>query len=274
MKNLSNKRVINPSFFHHLIFNVIGTSTLLTWITGLLLAISLSMVFFYTPTKQVMGDAQRILYFHLSSAWISFLAFFLMLVASIQYLRTRLRKWDVLAYVSAEIGALFCTIGLLTGPLWAKSAWNVWWTWNFWLTTTLGLGLIYLGYGLLRKYVLGECEAKYAAVFGMIAFVVASLVSFSIRVWRMLHSASVMMGNNGAGLESEMFVTLLVCVLTFMCLFGYLLYHRLAIASIQDELEEIRRTIAEREQDMRGDMLIENETFIIEDYTFKEYRKS
>jgi heme exporter protein C len=272
-----NRQIKKPSFVYtfvsNLIFNVLGVSMILCGITCCLLAISLYLVFFYAPTEQVMGDVQRIFYFHVSSAWIAFLAFFLVMVASIKYLRTNQRKWDVLAYASAEIGTLFCTVVLLTGPLWAKPVWNVWWTWDLRLTTTLVLWLMYMGYLLLRKYVEGERGAKYAAVFGIIAFLDVPFVYFSIRVWRTLHPAPVIMGGKGAGLAPEMLTTLLVCVITFMCLFAYLLQHRITIISIQDELEELRRTIAEREQDMRGDILIENENFIIEDYTCKEYQK-
>jgi heme exporter protein C len=262
------------SFFHDLIFRGIGISIALCWITCITIAISLYMAFFYAPTEKVMGEIQRIFYVHVSSAWIAFLAFFIVMVASIAYLRTNLRKWDILAYASAEVGTLFCTLVLVTGPLWAKPVWNVWWTWDLRLTTTLVLWLMYMGYLMLRRYVERERSAKYAAVFGIIAFLDVPFVYFSIRWWRTLHPAPVFIGGRGSGLEPEMLVTLLVCVIAFMFLFSYLLQHRMAIEHIEDELEELRRIITEREQGMHRDFLIENENFIIEDYTFKEYRKS
>lgn len=254
----------------------IGKSTFLCWATCIALAGSLYMVFFYAPIEKTMGVAQRIFYFHVPSAWIAFLAFFIVMVASIAYLRTNLRKWDILAYASAEIGTLFCTIVLVTGTLWAKSAWNVWWTWDLRLTTTLVLWLMYAGYLMLRKYVEGERGAKYAAVFGIIAFLDVPCVYFSIRWWRTLHPRAVIMGERGAGLDPAMLTTLLVSLVAFMVFYWYLLQHRVAIERMEDDLEKVRRVIAdhEHEQNLRNHVLVENENFVIEDYTFKEYKKS
>lgn len=235
------------------------------------MAVAIFMVFLYAPTEQTMGDVQRIFYFHVSSAWIAFLAFFLVMLMSVAYLLTGNVRWDMWAHASAEIGTLFCTLVLLTGPLWAKPVWNTWWTWDMRLTTTLILWLMYVGYLMLRSSVEGERGAKYAAVFGIIAFLDVPFVYFSIRWWRTLHPAPVIAGESGSGLAPEMLLTLLVCLVTFMCLFTYLLQQRIALAQMERDLEQIRQTIFE--QNTPYGILIENQDFIIEEYDFQEYKR-
>lgn len=241
-------------------------------VTCLAMAVAIYMVFFYAPTETTMGDVQRIFYFHVSSAWISFLAFFVVMLTSIVYLITHRRRWDIWALASAEIGTLFCTMVMMTGPLWAKPVWNVWWTWDIRLTTTLILWLMYIGYLMLRHYVSDERGAKYAAVFGIIAFIDVPFVYFSIRWWRTLHPEAVIAGKSSSGLEPQMLLTLLVSVLSFMILYAYLLYHRIAIERMQDDLEEIRQALSDQEASQ--EYLIENKNFIIEEYTFKEMEQS
>lgn len=259
------------SFLDKLIFRATPVSAVLCGITCLMIAVTLFMVFFYAPTETEMGVVQRIFYFQVSSAWIAFWAFFMVMLTSIAYLMTNTRQWDLVAHASAEIGTLFCTIVLLTGPLWAKSAWNVWWIWDLRLTTTLVLWLMYIGYLMLRKYVEGERGAKFAAVFGIIAFIDVPFVYFSIRWWRTRHPQPVIAGASGSGLEPEMLITLLVNLITFMCLYFYLLHYRASLEQMGDELEEIRQIVAE--QDAQDDLRIENKNFVIEEYTVKEYKK-
>src|SRR5512142_759098 len=126
------------------------------------IAVALYMALFYAPTERTMGDAQRIFYFHVPSAWVGFLAFFVVFVASVMYLWRRERKWDAVALSAAEIGVVFTTLVLLTGPLWAKAAWGVFWTWDAKLTATLVLWMIYLGYLMLRNNAEGERRARFA----------------------------------------------------------------------------------------------------------------
>jgi len=107
--------------------------------------------FIGAPTENTMGDIQRIFYIHVPSAWTSFAAFFVVFVAGIAYLATKNLKWDRIALACAEIGTIFCTVVLITGPIWAKPVWGIWWTWDARLTSTLLLWLIYLSYMLLRE---------------------------------------------------------------------------------------------------------------------------
>jgi len=125
---------------------------LLMVLTFALVEIALYLVFCHAPTEHTMGDVQRIFYFHVASAWVSFLAFFVVFVAGIVFLKTGQARWDRLAYCSAELGVLFITLVLLTGPLWAKPVWHTWWSWDARLTTSLVLWLIYIAYLMVRNY--------------------------------------------------------------------------------------------------------------------------
>jgi heme exporter protein C len=138
----------------------------------LLILIALFMVFVYVPTDKDMGIIQRIFYFHVPVAWIAFAAFFVTFLASIAYLVKRKPWWDFVASASAEIGLIFTTLVLITGSIWAKPIWGVWWTWDARLTSSLVLWLIYIAYFIVRAYVSEEERRfRYAAVIGIFGFI-------------------------------------------------------------------------------------------------------
>jgi heme exporter protein C len=187
-------------------------------LTYVAMSVALWAAFMYAPTEATMGHVQRIFYFHVPSAWVSFIAFFIVCVASIAFLKTGSIKWDRLAATSAEIGVLFITIVLVTGPLWAKPVWGTFWTWDARLTTSLILWLIYVAYLMVRNYTQDkERGARFAAVFGIIGFVDVPIVYLSIRWWRTLHPAPVIGG--GGGLDPTMLTTLLISVFAFTLLY-------------------------------------------------------
>ncbi len=172
----------------------------LPWLCLISMIAALYAAFLYAPREKTMGDVQRIFYFHVGSWWIAFLAFGVVFGASIAYLATRKRLYDSLALSSAEIGVIFTSIGLITGPLWAKPAWGIYWTWDARLTTALVLWLIYVAYLMLRRYVPEEEKrANLAAVAGIIGFIDVPIVHFSIRWWRTQHPQPVVMGGPGLG---------------------------------------------------------------------------
>src|ERR1041385_9241036 len=121
-------------------------------VTALLLSFALYQGLVVAPTERTMGDVQRIFYYHVPSAWTAFLLFAINFVASVVYLVRRNPAVDAIAVTSAEVGVVFCTIVLITGPLWARPVWGIWWTWDIRLTSTLVLWLIYLSYLMLRRY--------------------------------------------------------------------------------------------------------------------------
>src|SRR5581483_10900598 len=126
--------------------------TILAVVTAVLLCFGLYAALIAAPTEQTMGNVQRIFYYHVSSAWTAFLLFTINFVASIAYLLRRNTTTDIVALISAEVGVVFCTVVLVTGPLWARPVWGIWWTWDPRLTLTFALWLIYVSYLLLRRF--------------------------------------------------------------------------------------------------------------------------
>lgn len=204
-------------------------------------AIALYMAVWYAPTEKTMGDAQRIFYFHVPSAWIAFLAFFVVFLASLMYLWQDERRWDALAQSAAEIGVIFATLVLLTGPIWAKKAWGTFWVWDARLTTTLVLWMIYIGYLMLRGAAEGERRARFAAVLGIIGFLDVPIIYLSVTWWRTQHP-SLVVGEPG-GLMPEMTQTLMVALLSFTLLFVFLLIQRLRLEQTRDQVNFLREAV-------------------------------
>ena len=191
-----------------------------------IMAAALYLIFVWVPNERTMGVVSRIMYFHVASAWNAFLAFFVTFAAGAAYLWQRHLRWDVLAAASAEVGVVFTTLVLVTGPLWARPVWNVWWTWDPRLTTTLVLWFLYAGYLALRQAVEGEeRRARLAAVYGIVAFFDVPVIFASTRWWRTIHPQVLEPGD--VRVAPEMLLTLGVSVLAFTCL--YLLLLQLAV---------------------------------------------
>jgi heme exporter protein C len=208
---------------------ILGAGAAIVMLTGLY------MVAFYVPTEATMGVVQRIFYYHVPSAWVAFLAFFVVAAGSITYLFNRSRRWDVLASASAEVGVMFCSLVLITGPIWAKPVWGIWWTWDARLTLTLVLWLIYAGYLMLRHYVEDpQRRAAFSAVMGIVGFVNVPLVYMSIRWWRTQHPQPVLAGGEDSGLDPAMFQTLMVCFAGFTLVYVLFLRMRMKIENMQD----------------------------------------
>ncbi len=206
--------------------------------------LALYAIFLYAPIEKTMGIVQKIFYFHVSSAFVSFFAFFIVFLNSILYLFKRERKWDILALSSAEIGVIFCTLVLITGPIWAKPVWNVWWTWDPRLTTTLILWFIYVSYLMLRR-VAGEGQSSsFAAVFGIIGFINVPITFFAIRIWRSIHP--VIISTKGINMRPPMLFTLIITLLAFILLFFYLLIARVRLEKIRDYYGELKALLEER----------------------------
>ena len=211
-------------------------------LTALLLVRALHAVFLEAPREKTMGDVQRIFYFHAPSAWVALLAFFICFVASIAYLATRSPRWDWAAVSAAEIGVVFTTVVLVTGPIWGRPVWGIWWTWDARLTSTLVMFLIYIGYLLLRDYVTDPTRrANLAAVFGVIAFVDVPIVYMSIRWWRTQHPQPVIAGGPGSGLDPAMWRVVLMALAALLSLFVLLFATRYRLEQQRAELESLRQ---------------------------------
>lgn len=207
-------------------------------ITFICLLVAIYLVFFYAPEEKTMGIIQKIFYFHVASAWISFLAFFLTFLYSIAYLLKNRLYYDEIAFSSVEVGILFCTIVLLTGPLWAKPVWGAYWTWDPRLSTTLILWFIYASYLLLRKFIEDEKKkATFSAILGIIGFIDVPLVYFSIKWFRTIHPD---VFRNDGGLERTMLYTLFFSLFAFTLLFINLLIKRITVESLQREIKTLK----------------------------------
>ena len=199
----------------------------------------LYMVFAVVPTEQKMGVVQRIFYFHVPSAFMAFAGVGACAVFSAFYLWTRDLRYDVVAHAAAELGVVFCTIVLVTGPIWARPVWGVWWTGEVRLTSTLVLWLIYVGYLALRENAENrEQAARWGAVVGIVGALDVPIIYKSVEWWRGLHPKVLKM-SGGGGLEPSMEKALLLCTLTFLLLFIYLLMQRCQLGRLQIEIESL-----------------------------------
>jgi heme exporter protein C len=207
---------------------------------------ALWLVFMVVPTEREMGIVQRIFYFHVSSAWVAFLGFFLVAGASAVYLWNGSRAADRLAEAAAEVGVLFCTLVLVTGPLWARPIWGVWWTWDPRLTMTVILWAIYASYLMLRAFGGGDdAVRRYAAVLGIIGVLDIPIIMVSVRLLRGIHPAVLTRNEGGSGLTDPwMRLALLVSSVALILLGIWLMQLRVRTARLTEEVAALRREAA------------------------------
>jgi heme exporter protein C len=205
------------------------------------------------PEDAVQREAQRLMYLHVPTAWLAYLAFFVTALASGLFLwpRTRSMVWDRLAGASAELGVLFTALTLVLGALWGKPVWGIWWAWDARLVTTAVLFFLYLGYLALRRVPSGDPvgAGKRNAIAALIAFVDVPIVHFSVEWWRTLHQeATVFNPELSANIDGVMALTLWMGVGAFTVVYVYLLDRRYRLAALEDELEEreVQAAIAAR----------------------------
>jgi len=191
-------------------------------------------IFYIAKLDRFQSVPQKIFYIHVPSAWISFLAFFLVFIFSIKYLYTSKNTDDLLANSFAEVGVFFNTLVLITGPIWAKPIWGVWWTWDARLTTSLILWLLYVAYLMLRSYIDEfERRARLSAVLGIFSFLNVPIVHYSVVWWRTLHPAPVVIRSGGmADLPTSMHIALWSSCFSVLMLFIYLSRKRYKIGKL------------------------------------------
>lgn len=210
--------------------------TILAIVTGLLLSFALYEALIAAPTERTMGDVQRIFYYHVPSAWTAFLLFLINFISSVIFLVRRDSGSDILALVSAEVGVVFCTVVLVTGPIWARPVWGIWWTWDLRLTLTLVLWLIYVSYLVLRRFSTSSQTAVLAAVLAVFGALDVPLVYFSIWFFRTQHPSPVI--GNGGSLDPRMAHVLLINWAAFLCLAWLMCWTRYRLEVAKREVEE------------------------------------
>jgi len=189
------------------------------------------------PPDAVQGDVQRLMYVHVPAAWLAYLSFFVVFVASIAYLRTGRTRWDRMAAASAEIGVVFTALTIALGSLWGKPVWGTWWTWDPRLTTTAVMLLIYLGYMAVRRLPDSPTRrGRWSAVVGIVGFVDVPIVHFSVVWWRSLHQPATVLRPGAPTIAGSMLAALLLGVLAFSVLYAYLMTLRLRVARVEERL--------------------------------------
>jgi heme exporter protein C len=219
-------------------------------LTAILLSYALYEALIGAPTEQTMGDVQRIFYYHVPSAWTAFILFFVNFGASVFYLIKRKPAADLVALVSAEVGVVFCTVVLVTGPIWARPVWGIWWTWDMRLTSTLVLWLIYVSYLFLRRFSSSGQTPTLAAALAVLGALCVPFVYFSIWFFRTQHPQPVMGG--GGSIDPRMLHVLLINWLAFSCFAFLVCWSRYRLESLQREVDQAHAMESLREP--RGSM--------------------
>ena len=197
--------------------------------------------FFYAPTDALQGNVQRIEYIHVPIAWVAYLAFFVVCVASVFYLWKGDLRWDWVARSSAEIGTVFTTLVLISGTLWGRPVWGAWWVWDARMTTTLILWFVYVAYLVLRSYTgREEGGARAAAVLGIIGFIDVPINYMSITWWRTQHPAPQIPLGGQPQAPASVVSTLMFSLLAFTLLYIFLLVQVYRLEKFQAQTERLR----------------------------------
>jgi heme exporter protein C len=217
-------------------------------ITLAAMLIAIGLVFFYAPMEAVMGQVQRIFYFHVPSAWVSFVAFVVTAVAGIMYLRAQNLFWDQVAYSSVEIGLVFTLMTICSGSIWAYPAWNTWWTWDPRLTTYTIMALIYVAYLMLRQALEDPGRrARIAAVYAIFGVLSVPITFMSIRWWRTIHPVVIGNGSESAqggfAMTDPMRTTFIVANLAFLLLYACFLINRVRLARATEQVEQFKAKV-------------------------------
>jgi heme exporter protein C len=223
-----------------------GVRQALLGVAALLFLIDLYLIFQYAPTaSEALGvQIQRIFYFHVPSAILGMLSFAIAAVASVIYLTKRGRKWDRIAWASAEVGTVYFTVAIATGAMWAKPVWQKWWVWDVNGTLTFMLWLVFIGYLIVRSYApTVERGSRWAAVVAIFGAAAVPFVYMAADWWEGLHTERVTGPAAQGSLEGEMFTTFMFSLITFLVLFIALVAERTAQRGVEEDIEALRREV-------------------------------
>jgi len=217
----------------------------LTWVTVVLFITALYLAFFFAPREVIMGDVQRVFYFHIANAWVGMLALLIAAIAGGLYLARGDHKWDRVALASIEIGIVFAAITIASGSIWARPIWNTWWTWDPRLVTYSVLELIYLAYLMLRQGIDDpDRRARFGSVYGIVAFITVPMTFLSIRLYRTIHPVVIGSGDPGAegsfDMSSRMLVAFFFALFTYTFVYATLLWHRLRLQGLSEKVEQLK----------------------------------
>jgi heme exporter protein C len=219
--------------------------TFLDILTVIVLLVAVWLVFSYAPLEVMMGAVQKVFYFHVATAWVGMLGFMVSAIAGIIYLRKGDMHWDVVGFAAIEISLVFFLVAIIMGSIWARPNWNTWWTWDPRLTTASIVELIFAAYLLLRQGVDDpERRARFGAIYAIFGSISVPLTFISIRLLRTIHP--VVIGNaeaaaqGGFNMDSPMKVAFFFSLAAFSVFFADLLWHRVRLGKLQNELKKLR----------------------------------
>jgi|TARA_B110000263_G_scaffold249673_1_gene268037 heme exporter protein C len=205
------------------------------------------MVFMWVPTEQNLGVSQRIFYFHVPLGWIGMVSIFVVGIASVIHLLTKKNLWDAIAYSAAELGVIFATLILITGAVWAKPVWGVWWSWDPKLTTTLILWFVYVGYLMVRSFSpRGSQGRRYASVVALLGAIDAPIIYLASIWWRTAHPNLNIgpLAESDSDLDSKMYITFFVSLITFTIFYVYVMLERIQMRKCEDDLDEVHQYVS------------------------------
>jgi heme exporter protein C len=219
--------------------------SVLDFATAGVMLVATALVFLYAPEEAVMGQVQRVFYFHVSAGWVGMLGFLVAAIAGIVYLRTGRRDWDIVGLSAVEIGMAFAFINIVTGSIWARPIWNTWWTWDPRLTTATVMELIYAAYLMLRSGIEDpDRRARFGAVYAIIGFLSVPITFLSVRIFRTIHPVVIGGGDpNATGtfdMTPKMLQTFMFSLLAFSVFFADLLWHRVRLGRLSDKVEQLK----------------------------------
>jgi heme exporter protein C len=217
-------------------------------VSVILLAIATYLALVFAPTEAVMGQVQRVFYFHVGTAWVGLLGFLLAAVTGVVYLVTKDPKWDIVEIAAVEISMVFFLITIILGSIWARPIWNTWWTWDPRLTTAAVTELIYIAYFMLREGIEDpDRRARFGAVYTLIGGVSAPITFMVIRLFRTIHPVIIGSGDPNAqgtfAMAPDMKVAFFFALFTFTAIFADLFWNRIRMGNLAAKVEQLKLNI-------------------------------
>ncbi len=218
---------------------------LLDTLTLIFMLAAAGLVFFYAPVEKIMGQVQKVFYFHVANAWVGMLGFTVAAVMGGIYLWKGEKKYDAAEFAAVEISFVFFLVAIISGSIWARPAWNTWWTWDPRLTTASIVELIYAAYLLLRRGIDDpDRRARYSAIYAIFGFLSVPLTFISIRLMRTIHPVVVggsdAAAQGGFNMTTPMKITFFFGLFAFSVFFADLLWHRIRLGALQEKIENLR----------------------------------
>lgn len=214
----------------------------------LVLALSTYLSLFFAPTELVMGQVQRVFYFHIGTAWVGMLGFVIAALSGVAYLVTKDMRWDRFEVAAVEVSAMFFFLAIVLGSIWARPAWNTWWTWDPRLTTAAVTELIYIAYFMLRQGIDDpEKRARFGAVYTLLGGVSAPITFMVIRLFRTIHPVIVGAANANQekmSMTDDMKITFFFALFAFTVIFVDFIWHRIRLGNLEDEVEQMKLQVS------------------------------